>query len=546
MEAADLFLEDILEPLSAATLAIAEPSDLDKLLQRLADMARKLIGSRYAAIGIPDDNNRLKLFVISGLDEAEAAKIPHLPKGLGLLGTILHEKQTVCIPNLADDPRSSGFPEGHPPMGSFLGTPIIADGKISGSIYLTDKLGEDAFSPLDEKLIEIFAAHAAIAIKKAQLLAASREHERRLDVLNQAALAIAGELTLSQVLQQIVDSLRDLIGAEYAALGVPNEEGRLEEFITSGLASDKIKTIAHLPHGKGLLGAIIQEKRPIRLPKIGDDPRSVGFPANHPPMDSFLGVPIMAGEEMLGNLYLTNKIGAVEFSDYDQMLVKQLAAHAAVAIQNARLYEEVGRLAVVEERTRIGMDLHDGVIQSIYAVGLTLESTRLSLSEDDSTTAQLLQKTIDALNDTIRDIRNYILDLRPRRFGGDLQSGLARLVREFQANTMVAVELQLPESAVFHLPPALARTLFLTTQEALANIARHAQAQHVVIRLTETEIDLTFQIRDDGVGFDTARRSFSVGHGLSNMHTRAKSLNGSCQIDSAPGEGTTITLHLPR
>ena len=539
------FLEEILDPLNAATLAIAEPSDLSELLQRLADIARQLIGSRYAAIGVPDANNELQLFIISGLDAAKAAKIPHLPKGLGLLGAILHEKRTICIPKLADDPRSSGFPGNHPPMRSFLGTPIIADNQIVGSIYLTDKLGEDDFSPLDEKLIEIFAAHAAIAIKKTRLLEQSREHERQLEILNEAALAISGELTLHQVLQQIVDSLREVIGAEYAALGVPNNKGLLEEFITSGLLPEKIQAIGHLPHGHGLLGAIIKEKRPIRLPKIGDDPRSVGFPANHPPMDSFLGVPIMAGGEMLGNLYLTNKIGADEFTAYDQTLVERLAAHAAVAIQTARLYEEVGRLAVVEERTRIGMDLHDGVIQSIYAVGLTLESTRLSLPEEDSTTAQLLQTTIDALNDTIRDIRNYILDLRPRRFGGDLATGLARLVREFQANTMVKVTMMLPETAVSNLPPALARTFFLTTQEALANIARHARAQHVTIELSEAKAGLLFKIRDDGVGFDPSSRTHSVGHGLSNMHTRAKSLNGSCIIDSAPGQGTTITLHLP-
>ncbi|MBK9055376.1 MAG: GAF domain-containing sensor histidine kinase [Chloroflexi bacterium] len=372
--------------------------------------------------------------------------------------------------------------------------------------------------------------------------------DRQFEVLNEAAMAIAGELHLDKVLQLIVDAARELAGAQFAALGVPNAEGFLDAFIYSGMTAQEARRIPHFPQGLGLLGAIIKERKIIRLPKIGVDPRSVGFPENHPPMDSFLGVPVMAGEQMLGNLYLTNKEGAPEFSQEDEDMVQLLAAHAAIAIQNARLYEQVARLAVIEERTRIGMDLHDGIIQSIFAVGLTLESTRLALPKASEDAEQLLGQAVEGLNDAIRDIRNFILDLRPQRFSGDLGNGLGRLVREFQANTMIPAGLHVPAADVASLPIPVARAIFLTTQEALANIARHARASKVTIEVAPHVNNqlITLTIMDDGRGFDTSQQNNMVGHGLSNMRARAESLNGSFGIYSVLGRGTKITMTLPQ
>ncbi|HEX6386957.1 MAG TPA: GAF domain-containing sensor histidine kinase [Anaerolineae bacterium] len=368
---------------------------------------------------------------------------------------------------------------------------------------------------------------------------------RQLAALNDAAGAIASELALDKVLQQIVDSVRELAGAEYAALGVPGQDGYLETFVHSGMPAEQVVQIPHLPKGLGLLGAIIRERKVIRIPRISDDPRSAGFPEGHPPMEAFLGVPVMAGDEMLGNLYLTNKIGADEFTAADEELVELLAVHAAIAIQNARLYEQVGRLAIVEERSRIGMDLHDGVIQSIYAVGLTLESTRLALPAAAAEADQLLGHAIEALNHTIQDIRNFILDLRPHHFRGDLSEGLARLVREFQANTMVNTSLSAPAEVVSGLPTSVARAIFLTTQEALANIARHARASQVSIDVEREGLNVVLTLSDDGRGFNAAERDQTVGHGLANMQARAKELNGSFEIHSAPDQGTTVRLTLP-
>jgi len=382
----------------------------------------------------------------------------------------------------------------------------------------------------------------------------SRTPQQALEVLNRAALAIAAEVSLEKVLQQITDSARELVGARFAALGVPDTDGNLEKFVTSGISISEAKSIPHLPEGAGLLGSIMYERRTIRLPNIQEDPRSVGFPPNHPPMITFLGVPIMAGNEVLGNLYLTDKMTsndgrgwerAAEFTAADQKLVEMFAAHAAVAIQNARLYEQVGRLAIVEERSRIGMDLHDGVIQSIYAVGLTLESARLLLPAEPAEANDILLQAIASLNDAIRDIRNFILDLRPQRFSGDLNQALARLIREFQANAMIPVRFLAQPEMMSSLPVPVARTIFLTTQEALANVARHARASEVTVEIWHELEKIILCVDDDGIGFDVKEQTQSVGHGLANMRARAEELNGTCTIQSAPGEGAQICLQLP-
>jgi signal transduction histidine kinase len=209
------------------------------------------------------------------------------------------------------------------------------------------------------------------------------------------------------------------------------------------------------------------------------------------------------------------------------------------------LYEQVSRLAIVEERARIGMDLHDGIIQAIYAVGLTLESVKLVIPGQPEKADRLLDQAIEGLNDTIRDIRNFILDLRPQRFRGDVDVGISRLVREFQANAMVPVRLDVEQEAVASLPTPVARAIFLTTQEALANIARHARATQVEVKARRVGGMVELVIGDNGRGFDIVTQNQTIGHGLSNMRARAEELQGSFVIKSSPNKGTRIELSLP-
>jgi signal transduction histidine kinase len=374
-----------------------------------------------------------------------------------------------------------------------------------------------------------------------------RRTSAQLEALFEATMTITAELALDRVLQRIVDLARGLVNARYAALGVPNASSSgLEKFTTSGMTPEEMRRIGHLPEGKGLLGLLLREPKPIRVRRLEDDPRSAGVCESHPRMTSFLGVPIIFKGKLLGNLYLTDKIGADEFSEQDEYLITMLAAQAAISIENANLYKQVQRLAVLEERERIAMDLHDGIIQSIYAVGLMLEYAGLMFDESPEQARKRLQDSITALNEVIRDIRNYILDLRPQRFQNkNLSAGLVDLVRAFKANTLITVEVQTADRADADLTTDQSTGLFHITQEALANVAKHARARHVTMNLRRDGALTVLSIQDDGRGFDTSTVKAYTGHGLQNMQERARALGAQLRIDSILGQGTLIEVKLP-
>ena len=543
--------ESVFGRLNKALLAISDAESLDQALLQIVETARELVQARYGALGVPDDDGGLARFVHSGMDPAVVDAMPGLPAGKGLLRAIMLEQRTIRIPAIGDDPRSVGFPQGHPPMDSFLGVPIMDGEVVLGNLYLTEKIGAAEFDEDEQRLVEILAEHAALALRRAQMVEELRvrndlisKRNRQLDALNQAAMLVARDLAMERALQHIIDAARELVNARYGALGVPNREGYLTAFITSGVAKADVDDMGPLPKGHGLLGALIRDRKPIRLAAMGQDPRFQGFPGPHPQMSSFLGVPILAGDEVLGNLYLTDRLDGLPFTEEDQEFVERLADHAALAIQNAHLYEQVERLAVLEERTRIGMDLHDGVIQSIYGVALTLESARMTLPDPAHESSQLVEMAMHGLEDAIRDIRSFILDLRPRRFRGDLSTGLSQLVREFQANALVPVELHVPDDLA-SLPPGMARAAFLTTQEALANVARHAKATAATLTVELVDGFFHLVLVDNGVGFDVRDHSRRIGHGLANMQARAEALGGRFELHSAHGSGTTIRVLLP-
>jgi signal transduction histidine kinase len=264
-------------------------------------------------------------------------------------------------------------------------------------------------------------------------------------------------------------------------------------------------------------------------------------------MIPFLGVPIRLRDEQLGQLYLTNKIGLPEFTSDDEQVIQMLAAYAAVAIHNARQYEDLRRLTVLEERDRIGMDLHDGIIQSIFGVGLVLEHARLIAHEDPEKSQERIQQAIDSLNQTIRDIRSYILDLRPRQLGNEnLLDGLKRLLTEFRLNTLAEGTLSGKPEDLAGLPQAHATALFHICQETLANVAKHAGAKKVDVSLWATPERLIMEVRDDGKGFDMVDMSITLGHGISNIQTRIHQVGGEVEISSVVGEGTSVLAWVPR
>ena len=379
------------------------------------------------------------------------------------------------------------------------------------------------------------------------MLLTREQLQERLIALHKASLELVKDVSLDHLLERIAATACEQADARYAALGVLDENGKLVKFISVGMTEDEIKRIAHPPIGKGLIGELMDTDVPLRVPIIQEHPRSVGFPAHHPEMVSFLGVPIRAANTQLGQIYLTEKIGASEFTSDDEKIIQMLAAYAAAAIQNARLHENTHRLAVLEERERIGMDLHDGIIQSIFGVGLALEGALHSIEEDPSDAKQRIQRSIESLNQAIRDLRVYILDLRPRQMGNDgLMSGLKRLATEFRANSLTEVVLTGPENEFIDLLPQQSLALFHICQEALANAAKHAKAKKVEISLWSTDDRVLMEIHDNGKGFDMGIKNANIGHGLANMQTRAESVGGEVDISSAHGEGTTILAWVPR
>ena len=300
------------------------------------------------------------------------------------------------------------------------------------------------------------------------------------DALDAATRAVAGVLSVEEVLQVIVDQVRPLVGAQYAALGTVDEHGVIERFITSGMDPTVRARIGALPRGHGFLGLIIKENRAFRIPDINVDPRRYGFPPNHPPMTTFLGVPVSVKGRSVGNLYFTDKAGGGPFTEADQGVVEFFARHAGIAIENARLHELVRSLAIVEERERIGKDLHDGIIQNIYAVGLSLEDVPELMGEDPDEVVRRVERAIESLHLAIRDIRNFIFGLRPDLLAGlPFEDGLAVLVDEFRHNSMIDIEL-VRDGPDWEPPPDVTAHLLGIVNEALSNVVRHAMASRVL------------------------------------------------------------------
>jgi signal transduction histidine kinase len=364
--------------------------------------------------------------------------------------------------------------------------------------------------------------------------------------LDRATRAIAGELDVERVLQLIVDSVRELVGSQYAALGIVHGDGRIERFITSGISPELRARIGPPPRGHGLLGTIIRDGVSLRIPDIAKHPESYGFPANHPPMHSLLGVPVRVGGEPVGNLYLTEKLEAVEFSEDDQQLVEMFALHAGIAIQNARLHLEVQKLAIVDERLRISRDLHDGIIQSIYAVSLSLEDVAELLDEDPAEAAARVDRSIERLHTTIGDIRTFIVGLGPQIDEG-LGGAIETMAAELLAGTGIDLRLDLKAAATLdeRLHPEAAHEIVQIAREALSNVARHSGASHASATLELAGDEAALKIVDDGVGFDTAQRLGGGHFGLANLRDRAAGVGGSLTIDSGRDRGTRIIVRLP-
>jgi signal transduction histidine kinase len=372
-----------------------------------------------------------------------------------------------------------------------------------------------------------------------------------LRAVSDAVLAVASELSVDDVLQRLVHSARELAGARYAALGIPDGAGGFRRFLVSGMSDELVAGLGPLPRTHGMLGAMLESHTPYRAEDIHDDPRFRGWwPRRHPDMRTFLGVPIVAQGEVIGAFYLTEKEGEAAFGASDQELIELLAAHAAIAITNAGLYERSRELSILSERNRLALELHDVVSQKLFSLVLTAEAAATQLDRDPAAARAQVQRLRTLAREALDELRSLIFGLRPPELERDGLAGTLRKEVEMLRRVHgVEIELEADGSAAddgtttSQTDPERSVAVLRIAHEALHNALRHAHAEHVTVRLRDAPGALTVEVTDDGVGFEPDRAELRSRHlGLTSMEERARELGARLEIRSAPGAGTTVRL----
>ena len=368
---------------------------------------------------------------------------------------------------------------------------------------------------------------------------------KRLRQLVDAVLTLSSDLDLAAMLQRIIESAVDLVDATYGALGVLDDTGtRLAQFITVGIDDATHRAIGNLPEGHGILGLLIVDAKPLRLPDLSEHPDSFGFPPNHPPMRSFLGVPIRLRDEVFGNLYLTDKRSAEVFTDVDEELAVGLASAAGVAIENARLHTRLQEMGLVEDHERIARDLHDTVIQRLFATGMSLQGTARLVRTDPSAAVERIEGAVDDLDLTVKHIRTAIFGLEQRRAPDEgLRNSILALLQEAAGPLGFEARVLLDGPLDTGVDDRVAAELLATLREALSNVARHARASRVDVEVV-VEGDVMLRVSDDGVG--PPGEGAPRGNGLANMASRAARLGGSLELLAAEPRGTILEWRVPK
>jgi two-component system, NarL family, sensor histidine kinase DevS len=547
-------LEERLAALHQTSLELVQEISIDALLERIAHIACEQAGAISATIGITGENGEMERFISVGSDDFQPVNSTHPAIGQDLINAINESTAPVRVMDVNTLPGGSDLSENQLQMTALLGVPIRLGSRRLGQIYLTDKISEDGFTPDDERVIETLAAYAAVAISNAHSYNALRERDRALTrrnqdlaLLNNLASALASITELDELLKTALSRVINYFDVEIGEIFLTQEDqNTLTRVLHQGDAAESIWGQERFNLKQGLIG---------RTARSGH-PSIVGLPYRHDPylrnqalidtgISQIACFPLSSRSEVLGVLTIA-RTQEDALDDMDQQLLTSIASWVGTTIENARLNIQGRRLAVLEERERIGMDLHDGIIQSIYAVGLTLEHARLLLGEEPDQSRNRIDQSIDDLNSTIRDLRAFIMDMRPRQlYEENLMDGLQRLVNEFQANALVEASLSGPAEGLEGLPDPQAIALFHICQEALANVAKHAQAQNVEIMVWATPDRVLMEVHDDGRGFDLGKIQLTLGHGISNMQTRARNVGGDMEITSELEQGTTILAWVP-
>ncbi|PBC40066.1 histidine kinase [Rhodococcus sp. ACS1] len=533
-------VRDHVDGLLDAMLSVASGLDLDRTLRTIVHAAINLVDARYGALGVLAPGGGLSEFVFEGIDEETCERIGDLPRGRGVLGFLITDPKPVRLEDLSHHAASVGFPDHHPPMKSFLGVPIQIRDKVFGNLYLTEKANGGQFTEDDEVLLRALAAAAGIAIENARLYEVSRTRQAWLEATREIATELLAGSDTAEVLQVIADDALALTAADSAFLAVPDDPDLPSDEVTelvvtasAGTVPDRIIGRA-IPVERSTSGEAFRERTPLRVTALAFDP---GFETGAR-FGPALALPLRAAQSVSGVLVTLRTADAPPFTDDQLALMSGFADQAAVALQLANSQRRMHELDVLSDRDRIARDLHDHVIQRLFAVGLSLQST-LQRTKSPGVKQRLVQ-SVDDLHDIVRDIRTAIFDLHGGSGGmTQFRRRLHEIVAEVTADSglRTTVHFSGPLSVI---DSTLAEHAEAVLREALSNVVRHAGADMVTVSISVYD-DLTIEVADNGTGIpENAPRS-----GLENLTDRARDVNGHFTIDTTPGGGTTLHWSAP-
>ena len=532
--------EDRKQALLEAGLVLASELSLPVVLQRIVDLAVKVTDARYGALGVLGSDGRITQFVTTGISARERKAIGPLPTGRGILGVLITEARPLRLRRISDDPRSVGFPAHHPPMESFLGAPVRAGGRVFGNIYLTEKQGGVEFTTEDEADLVVLAAQAGVAIANASLYEEAQHQQRWLDALRRITGAVLAGSEDREVLSLICNQAREVADAELATIAGPSQQAAQLTVVAADGAYDKRLLGLPVPTEGSVSGAVMRSGRPVVLTDASRDTRTYQPMVALGRMGPAIFVPLLVRGRAIGTLNVANGKGRPPFPEATVRLVETFADQASVALDYGRARREAERIALMDERERIAKELHDGIIQSLFAVGMGLQATALLGGSEQR---ERIESAVTEIDRVIRDLRNYIFGLRPGILADrQLDQALRSLVTDFEASSGLQARVEVDPQVAAELA-AKSGDVVQLLREALSNVSRHAQARTCQVRLVRRGRHGLLAVIDDGRGFDPY--GVSRGQGLDNILARAKRLGGVLRLHSAPGQGTTLQVRIP-
>ena len=524
-----------------AVVTISADLSLDGVLERIVEVTAELADAKYVALGVlgAGPERRLRAFITHGVDGVTRTRIGDLPTGHGLLGLIIDEPTPLRLHDISKHPASYGFPEHHPPMHSFLGVPVRSGEHVFGNLYLTEKQGGSDFSEQDETIVVALAAAAGVVIENARLYEEAARREHWLQATAELSASLADGLKREDALQAMADRCRAIAQADVVAIAVAGAGTDLALQIASGAPVPVGQAGPVLSAEGSLVGQVVHTGKSLVVPDVRTHPGAAPLPPGWPTIGPVIIVPMKAGEHVEGAMSLGwTPDRAAFFHDVDPRLPERYAEQAALALQVARARLDRERLAVFEDRDRIGRDLHDLVIQRLFAVGLSLENS--SRMVDQPEVRQRVGDAVDDIDETIKEIRRSIFALSAADQSRDLRVAVGDVVERAAKVLGFVPTLRFDGPVNSAVPDAVAPHLLAVLGEALTNVARHAAASHTSVTLSVGD-DVVLTVADDGRGLPPD----ATESGLRNLRDRASALGGDCDLSSGEGGGTTLTWRVP-